>query len=88
MISLVYDCEIVKAIPNGQKKKGIEYCEGWGNFEGMGVSVIRFKLGEDETDHCLHPLDFLGYLMWLDSEDSHRPNTHPKRVESGLVVAL
>lgn len=40
--AIVYDCEIRKAI----KKKddpglpGIEYCGGWRDYEGMGISVI------------------------------------------------
>lgn len=39
---LVYDCEIIKAIPNGKERPvdGIEYCKGWRDFEGMGISCI------------------------------------------------
>lgn len=39
---LVYDIEIIKAIPNkdGSRMDGIEYCEGWGDHRNMGVSVI------------------------------------------------
>ena len=39
---LVYDIEIVNAIPDreGIKKEGVEYCEGWGDHAGMGISVI------------------------------------------------
>jgi hypothetical protein len=39
---LIYDCEIVKAIPNrdGSTIDGIEYCAGWRDFENMGISVI------------------------------------------------
>lgn len=38
---IIYDCEIIKAIPNrdGSKLEGIEYCSGWRDFAGMGVSV-------------------------------------------------
>ena len=38
---IIYDCEIVKAIPNrdGSKLEGIEYCAGWRDFANMGVSV-------------------------------------------------
>lgn len=38
---IVYDCEIKKAIL-GKKEtaiEGIEYCKGWGDHAGMGVSV-------------------------------------------------
>lgn len=39
---VVYDCEIVRMIPvRGQpQKEGLEYCGGWGDHEGMGISVI------------------------------------------------
>ncbi|WP_294966859.1 ribonuclease H-like domain-containing protein [Sulfurimonas sp.] len=39
---LVYDCEIVKMIPNKKEEPipNIKYCKGWGDFEGMEISVI------------------------------------------------
>lgn len=41
---LIYDCEIIKAIPVDYKLEqpieGIEYCKGWGDVENMGISVI------------------------------------------------
>lgn len=39
---LVYDCEILKAIPqrNQDRLDGIEYCEGWRDFENMGISCV------------------------------------------------
>lgn len=40
---LVYDCEIIRAIPPpaGQERlPGIEYCKGWEDHENMGISVI------------------------------------------------
>ncbi len=39
---LIYDCEIAKAIPgrNEERQEGIEYCEGWRDFNNMGISVI------------------------------------------------
>ena len=40
---LVYDCEIVKAIPpryDNLRREGIEYCDGWRDFENMGISTI------------------------------------------------
>ena len=49
---LVYDIEIVKAIPDKRQPKiqGIEYCEGWGDLKGMGVSVIcAYDYAEDRT---------------------------------------
>lgn len=39
---LVIDCEIVNMIPDKKKPKidGLMYCEGWGDYVGMGISVI------------------------------------------------
>jgi hypothetical protein len=41
---LVYDCEIIKAVPidykNEAKIEDIEYCEGWHDHANMGISVI------------------------------------------------
>ena len=37
---LVYDCEIVNAIQGNEPKKlGINYCKGWEDHAGMGISV-------------------------------------------------
>lgn len=40
--ALVYDIEIIKAIPNKGEApiEGIDYCAGWHDHAGMGVSVI------------------------------------------------
>lgn len=39
---LIYDCEIVNAVPDNKVAplEGIRYCDGWHDFAGMGVSVI------------------------------------------------
>lgn len=39
---MIYDCEIIKAIPSTKEPKidGVEYCEGWKDYANMGVSVI------------------------------------------------
>ena len=39
---VVYDCEIIRAIPDKGSTliPGIEYCAGWRDFEHMGISVI------------------------------------------------
>jgi hypothetical protein len=40
--ALIYDCEIIRAIPDRNEPPipGIEYCKGWGDHANMGVSVI------------------------------------------------
>lgn len=39
---IVYDCEIIKAIPSKKERKltGIMYCKGWRDFDGMGVACV------------------------------------------------
>lgn len=39
---IIYDCEIVKAIPNkeGLLIPNIQYCAGWREFSEMGISCI------------------------------------------------
>lgn len=40
--ALVYDLEILRAIPErgAPLLPGIEYCKGWGDHAGMGISVL------------------------------------------------
>ncbi len=42
MKAIIYDCEIKNAIPdkNEQLRPNINYCKGWTDFLGMGISVI------------------------------------------------
>lgn len=39
---IIYDCEIVRGIAKRDEPRlpGIEYCQGWRDFAGMGISVI------------------------------------------------
>lgn len=38
---IILDCEIVRCIPSadGSKTEGLDYCQGWHDFIGMGLSV-------------------------------------------------
>lgn len=48
MDALIYDCEIIRCIPSGEMEEGLDYCKGWDDFEGMGISVIGcWDLKED-----------------------------------------
>ena len=41
MNALIYDIEIVKAVPTKEPRiEGVEYCIGWGDHANMGVSVV------------------------------------------------
>lgn len=44
---LMYDCEIVKAIPSrdGQRDPHLDYCGGWDDHENMGISVVGYAFG-------------------------------------------
>lgn len=39
---LIYDLEVERAIPsrNTPRLEGVEYCGGWTDYEGMGISVV------------------------------------------------
>lgn len=49
---IIYDCEIIKAIPDINKVNlgHIEYCNGWDDFENMGISVIGVNILDDNFD--------------------------------------
>ena len=40
--AIVYDCEIIKCIPprDGIRNDDLAYCNGWHDYENMGISVI------------------------------------------------
>lgn len=40
--TLIYDCETARCIPNRHSPPvpGLEYCKGWNDFDGMGISLI------------------------------------------------
>lgn len=56
---IIYDCEIVKCIPpkDGRLDPTLEYCESWGDFFGMGISVIGYWSSLQDED------DGYGYLL-------------------------
>lgn len=49
---LIYDCEIIKAIRDPKKVDlaHIEYCNGWDDYENMGISVIGVNWITEEGD--------------------------------------
>ena len=40
--AIIYDCEIIRCIPprDGIRNDDLAYCDGWHDYEGMGISVI------------------------------------------------
>lgn len=45
--TLIYDIEIKNAIPSGDPIPGINYCKGWGDFEGMGIAVVGYQWNDE-----------------------------------------
>lgn len=50
--AILYDCEIARCIPpqwnEGERDPELEYCGGWDDFKGMGISVIAvYDLWQD-----------------------------------------
>jgi hypothetical protein len=63
---LCYDLEIVKAIPPNDvsdENPDIEYCGGWTDFEGMGISVIGccwIQIDGNQRISRLNPMALIG----------------------------
>ena len=60
---LIYDCEIIKAVPIDYKNEapieGIEYCKGWDDHKNMGISVIGcYSNWDKETRVFVNEHDF------------------------------
>ncbi len=75
---IIYDCEIVKAIQskNEERIEDIEYCEGWRDFENMGVSIIgaydydtsRYRVfAEDNFDQFQELVDSTDLVIGFNS---------------------
>ena len=75
---LIYDCEIIKAIRDPKKVDlaHIDYCNGWDDYENMGISVIGVNFISEEGDGVLNhnvnnnsDLDIKGFQFGLDAAD-------------------
>lgn len=53
---LIYDCEIIKAIRDPKKVDlaHIDYCNGWEDYENMGISVIGVNFISEEVDEVFN----------------------------------
>jgi hypothetical protein len=60
MDRLIYDLEIIKAIPDKRQPliDGILYCDSWVDYKGMGISVISNKFNSLATECDNSALDF------------------------------
>lgn len=57
--TIVYDCETKKPVPPSRSQElwipGIEYCKGWTDYTGMGISVISVFEFNTDTMHTFDP---------------------------------
>lgn len=68
---IIYDCEIVKAIQgkNEQKISGINYCNSWTDFAGMGISTICVYDYEASRNRVFCADNFSKFQALVDSTD-------------------
>ena len=70
MNRLIYDIEIVKAIPTKESRiEGIEYCQSWTDYIGMGIAVIGFKWNDEPADYCKNVDEFRHLLEQVYDEE-------------------
>jgi hypothetical protein len=63
---IVYDLEIIKAIPGKDLIEGIEYCSNWRDYKKMGISVIGYQWYDGKPSYCLSASDFFNELNARD----------------------
>jgi len=69
---LVYDCEIINRIPEagGYKDPRYTYCDGWKDFQNMGISVIAYGCINTsiQITHSKHP-DFSSFQKAVNNAE-------------------
>lgn len=71
---LVYDLEIIKAVPEkgGVKPleaEGIQYCDGWHDHQNMGISVIGAYDSKDDRYRVFCADNFKEFFELADARD-------------------
>jgi hypothetical protein len=87
MNRLIYDIEIIKAIPNGERIDGIEYCGGWRDFEGMGISVIGYQYNHEPINYVSSAAGFLDLLVTLDDTEYSLVGFNSRSFDDKLLAA-
>lgn len=72
MNRLIYDIEIAKCIQSGPQLDGVEYCKGWGDYEGMGIAVIAYKYNQEDTQIAFSALEFFDYLLEIQWKGDYK----------------
>ena len=78
---LIYDLEIVKAIPDRKKARepDIEYCSGWHDHANMGVSVIGAYDAIEDRFRVFTKEAFGDFEALAKEPDGDRFQRHPFR---------
>lgn len=72
---LVFDCEIKRCIPDLRKNHphnlsaaGLEYCEGWHDFAGMGIATICVHDMTHNVSHvfCEDNMHLLRHMFYIE----------------------
>lgn len=66
---IIYDCEILRCIPNGAYFSGYEYCEGWDDFYNMGIACIGYSIDFKEAQ-CFEWADLDRRVEFLEAIDN------------------
>ena len=68
---IIYDCEIVKGVDKHPEDRidDIEYCDGWRDFEGMGISVICAYDYAEERHRVFCRDNFDAFQQLIDCTD-------------------
>lgn len=85
---IILDCEIVRAIPSAKSDPlpGIEYCDGWHDFAGMGISVtVAYDFFADQ--YRVFCADNLRELQRLIDRSSHIIGFHSCKFDGPLLAA-
>lgn len=84
--TLIYDVEICNAVPQGPPERGFRYCKGWGDYRGMGISVIAAYSFFNDTYH-IFLRDNLPAFAELVASHVHVVGFNSKRFDDNLVRA-
>lgn len=68
---VIFDCEIRKAIPqaNELRKNKLQYCDGWHDFFGMGISVVTAYDVKEARMHVYMQDNLLDFAELIANRD-------------------
>lgn len=83
---LVYDCEIANCIPDGTRQPNLIYCDGWHDYEGMGISLIGAYLSWENTIK-IYPAEALSEFQKAVNEADEIVGFNSKNFDDKLCKA-